>query len=221
MTKRVAVLISGRGSNLEALIKATRTPGYPATITTVIADRPAAGLKLAEAAGIPTLIVDRGGFPTRAAFESAIDAHLAQANVDIVCLAGFMRILSADVVQRWGDRMINIHPSLLPSFPGLHTHMRAIAAGARIHGCTVHFVRTRADEGPIIIQAAVPVLGADTPETLADRVLEAEHLIYPEALRLVASGAVTIMGDVTVIEGASIRMADEKLISPAPPLPRA
>lgn len=220
MTKRVAVLISGRGSNLEALIKATRTPGYPATITTVIADRPATGLALAEAAGIPTLIVDRGGFPTRAAFESAIDAHLAQSDVDIVCLAGFMRILSADVVQRWGDRMINIHPSLLPSFPGLHTHMRAIAAGVRIHGCTVHFVRSRADEGPIIIQAAVPVLGADTPETLADRVLEAEHLIYPEALRLVASGAVTIHGDVAIIEGASTRMIDDKLISPASQLAR-
>ena len=193
--KRVAILISGRGSNMAALIEAARAPGYPAKIVLVVSNRPeAGGLAAAARADVATAVIDHTSFANRPAFEAALDARLVAAKADIVCLAGFMRVLSADFVNRWRDRLINIHPSLLPEFPGLDTHARALAAGVKIHGCTVHFVRARVDDGPIIAQAEVPVLRGDTPDALAARVLEAEHRLYPEALALVASGRVKVEG---------------------------
>ncbi len=182
--KRVAVLISGRGSNMAALIEAAKAPDYPAEIVLVIANKAdAGGLALARAAGIPAVAVTA---PGKAAMEAEIDRHLAAAHVEIVALAGFMRILSPDFVQRWEGRLINIHPSLLPAFPGLDTHARAIAAGMSRHGCTVHYVTAGIDEGPVIAQAEVAVLPGDTPETLAARVLVEEHKLYPKALAMVA-----------------------------------
>jgi formyltetrahydrofolate-dependent phosphoribosylglycinamide formyltransferase len=198
--KRVAVLISGRGSNMVALIAAAEVPDYPAEIAIVIADRAdAAGLARAKAAGVPTLVVDYTSAGSRSAAEAALETILSEARIDIVCLAGFMRVLSADFVARWRDRLINIHPSLLPAFPGLDTHNRALAAGVREHGCTVHFVRATVDSGPVIAQATVPVLPKDTADALAARVLAAEHRLYPEALALVASGAVTVAGERVVV----------------------
>ena len=186
--KRVGVLISGRGSNMQALIAACDEPDYPAEIVLVVSNRPGApGLERAEAAGIATQTIDHKAFESREAFEAELDTALRAAEVEIVCNAGFMRLLTGWFVERWRDRQLNIHPSLLPAFKGLDTHERAIAAGVRIAGCTVHFVRTEMDAGPIIAQAAVPVLADDTPDVLAARVLEAEHKIYPLALRLVAS----------------------------------
>jgi phosphoribosylglycinamide formyltransferase-1 len=186
---RVAVLISGRGSNMAALLAAAAAPNYPAEIALVLANRPdAAGLATAAAAGVATAVVDHKRFAGKPAFEDALHAAIAGAGADLVCLAGFMRILSAGFVARWQGRLLNIHPSLLPSFPGLDTHARALAAGVRIHGCTVHFVDAEVDAGPIIAQAAGPVLGTDTAETLAARVLAAEHRLYPHALALVAAG---------------------------------
>ncbi|MCG8559185.1 MAG: phosphoribosylglycinamide formyltransferase, partial [Hyphomicrobiales bacterium] len=172
--KRVGVLISGRGSNMQALIAACRAPDYPAEIVLVVSNRPGApGLAHAEAAGIATQTVDHKAFATREAFETELDGALRAAQVEIVCNAGFMRLLTGWFVERWRDRQLNIHPSLLPAFKGLDTHQRAIAAGVRIAGCTVHFVRTEMDAGPIVAQAAVPVRADDTPDTLAARVLEA------------------------------------------------
>ena len=198
--KRVAILISGRGSNMAALIEAARAADYPAEIVLVVSSRPdAAGIARATEAGVAVAVVDARRHASRAAFEAALDAALAAARVDIVCLAGFMRVLSPDFVARWHDRLINIHPSLLPAFPGLDTHARAIAAGARQHGCTVHFVREGVDDGPIIAQAAVPVLPGDTPDTLAARVLVEEHKLYPAALALVASGRATVVAGRVVI----------------------
>ena len=189
--RRVAILISGRGSNMAALIEAARDPDYPAEIVLVISNRPeAGGLARAAAAGIATAVVDHTAFASKAAFEAALDARLAEASAEIVCLAGFMRLLSPGFVERWRDRLLNIHPSLLPAFPGLDTHARAIAAGAKVHGCTVHFVRAAMDDGPIIAQAEVPVLPGDTPELLAARVLVAEHQLYPGALAEVAAGKI-------------------------------
>jgi phosphoribosylglycinamide formyltransferase-1 len=194
--KRLGVLISGRGSNLQALINACKKRDYPAEIVTVISNVPQAqGLLRAEAALIPTLTINHKNFPTRKAFEAALDAALKEARVEILCNAGFMRLLTPDFVARWRDRHLNIHPSLLPAFRGLHTHERVIEAGCKISGCTVHFVRAEMDEGPIVAQAAVPVLAGDTAETLAARVLEIEHRLYPHALALVASGAVSIQGE--------------------------
>ena len=187
--KRVAILISGRGSNMAALIDAANAPDYPAEIVLVVSNRrEAEGLARATEGGIPTATVDAKAFTDRAAFEAVLDERLRQAKIDIVCLAGFMRILSPWFVGRWRDRLINIHPSLLPAFPGLDTHARALAAGATEHGCTVHYVREGVDDGPIIAQAKVPVLRGDTPETLTARVLVEEHKLYPAALALVASG---------------------------------
>ncbi len=187
--KRVGVLISGRGSNMSALIDACNTPEYPAEITIVISNQPnAPGLVLAAESGISTLTIDHKPYPTREAFEADLDAALKQAKIDLVCNAGFMRLLTENFVDEWRDRQLNIHPSLLPAFKGLHTHERAIEAGVKISGCTVHFVRTEMDSGPIIAQAAVPVLPDDSAEDLARRVLEAEHKLYPLALKLVASG---------------------------------
>jgi phosphoribosylglycinamide formyltransferase 1 len=192
--RRVAVLISGRGSNMAALIAAARNPGYPADIVAVLSNQPkAGGLERAAAEGIPAAVVDQAGFGTnRATFEEAIQHHLDAHRADLVCLAGFMRLLTPSFVSRWSGRMLNIHPSLLPSFKGLHTHERALAAGVRIHGATVHYVVPEVDAGPIVAQAAVPVLDGDTPDTLAARVLAAEVRLYPLALGLVAGGKSTL-----------------------------
>jgi phosphoribosylglycinamide formyltransferase 1 len=190
MKKRVAVLISGRGSNMTALIEAAKTQDYPAEIVLVVSNRPdALGLVRAREAGIATALVDHTKFSKdRGAFERALDAKLQESRIEIVCLAGFMRLLTPWFVERWSGRMINIHPALLPRFKGLDTHRRAIEAGAEEHGATVHFVSIGMDEGPVILQRAVPVLGSDTEASLAARVLEIEHQIYPQALRLVAEG---------------------------------
>lgn len=190
--KRVAVLISGRGSNMQALVGAAEAPDYPAEIVAVIANRPdAAGLAWAADQGIATIGFDHRAFADRAAFDTRLDEVLTGLGVELVALAGFMRLLTPDFVARWRGRLINIHPSLLPLFPGLDTHTRALDAGVRIAGCTVHFVTAKMDVGPIVAQAAVPVEADDTPDTLAARVLTAEHVIYPEALKWVAAGAVT------------------------------
>ena len=187
--KRVGVLISGRGSNLQALLDACAEPDFPAEIALVVSNKPEApGLERAAHAGVPCRTIARRDHPDRAACDAAMTAALEAAGVELVCLAGFMRLLSEAFVDRWRDRMINIHPSLLPLYPGLDTHARALAAGAKLHGCTVHFVRFEMDSGPIIGQAEVPVLAGDDPETLAARVLDAEHRLYPRCLRLVAEG---------------------------------
>ncbi|MDZ7712622.1 MAG: phosphoribosylglycinamide formyltransferase [Rhodovibrio sp.] len=200
---RIGVLISGRGSNLQALIAAAAQPDYPAEIALVIANVPeAAGLARAEAAGIPTQVIDHRRFPSRVGFEAALTDALHAADCELVCLAGFMRVLTADFVGRWVDRLINIHPSLLPAFPGLNTHAEALAAGVRVTGATVHFVREQVDQGPIIGQAAVPVLDDDTADSLGARVLEAEHTLYPHCVRLVADGRATVSGSRVQIAGA-------------------
>ena len=187
--RRVAVLISGRGSNMASLIGAAQDPAYPAEIVLVVSNRPdAGGLERARAAGIPTAVVDHKGHPDRASFDAALDEVLRRHRIEIVCLAGFMRILTPAFVEAWTGRMLNIHPSLLPAFKGTDTHARALASGAVRHGCTVHFVTPELDSGPVVAQAEVPVLPGDTEETLSARVLEQEHLLYPRALAMVASG---------------------------------
>jgi len=189
--KRVGVLISGRGSNLAALIAAARQPDYPADIALVVSNRPnAAGLVRAAEAGITTAVVDHKAFPDRPAFEEELDRGLQTAGIEILCLAGFMRVFTDWFVARWAGRMLNIHPSLLPAFRGTDTHRQALTAGVLIHGCTVHYVTLDLDAGPIIAQAAVRVLPGDTEETLAARVLVQEHRIYPQALRMVCEGKV-------------------------------
>jgi len=191
--KRVAILISGRGSNMTALIDAAGDADFPAEIALVVSNRPdAKGLAFAQARGIATAVVDHRAFPSREAFEDALAAKLRAASIDIVCLAGFLRMLTAYFVEPWRGRMLNIHPSLLPEFKGLDTHARALAAGAKIHGCTVHFVVPELDSGPIVLQARVPVVEGDDEDSLAERVLSAEHRIYPAALKLVAEGKVTV-----------------------------
>jgi phosphoribosylglycinamide formyltransferase-1 len=188
--RRVGILISGRGSNMTALLDAARAENYPAEIALVLSNRPdAAGLARAAAAGIATEVIDHKDFGRdRAAHEAAIDAALRAAGADIVCLAGYMRLLTPFLVGAWAGRMLNIHPSLLPAFPGLHTHARALASGVKLHGCTVHLVTDVMDEGPILAQAAVPVLPDDTEDSLAARVLAQEHLLYPAALAAFAAG---------------------------------
>lgn len=213
--RKAAVLISGRGSNLAALIDAARAPDYPADIVCVISDNPAAGgLAHARAAGIEAAVVDRKAFRTKAEFEAALHGSLEQAGADIVCFAGFMRLLSADFVEAWRDRLLNIHPSLLPLFPGLDTHARALAAGVRLHGATVHFVRAETDGGPIVAQGAVPVLADDTAERLASRVLALEHRLYPMALGLVASGRAIVSGE--QVKLSTPLSSDRMLLSPEP-----
>ena len=191
--KRVAVLISGRGSNMTALIEAAKAEDYPAEIALVVSNRPEApGLARAREAGIAAAVIDHRSFgDNREAFERALDAELSGHKIDLVCLAGFMRLLTPWLVTRWSGRMLNIHPALLPQFKGLDTHRRALEAGVERHGATVHFVVPETDSGPIIVQDSVPVLDGDTEETLAARVLEVEHRIYPQALRLVAEGRVS------------------------------
>lgn len=198
--KKVGVLVSGRGSNLQALLDACADPSYPAEIVLVISNVPGVyALERAEKAGVPTLTIPHKGFPSREAFDAEMDKALRAAGVEIVCLAGFMRLLSTPFAQGWHGRMINIHPALLPSFKGLHTHRRAIEAGVKLHGCTVHLVTPELDDGPILVQKAVPVLAADDEDTLAARVLEQEHKAYPEALRLLAEGRVSVDGNRALI----------------------
>jgi phosphoribosylglycinamide formyltransferase 1 len=194
--RRTAVLISGRGSNMGSLVEAGRAPDFPAEIALVASNRPdAPGLAIAKHAGIATAALDHKIYAGREEFEGSLQKLLDIHRIDLVCLAGFMRMLTAGFVERWRGRMINIHPALLPAYRGLNTHERALADGVKIHGCTVHFVVPGMDEGPIIAQAAVTVHDDDDAETLAARVLEQEHVIYPEALRVVASGAYTIDGN--------------------------
>jgi phosphoribosylglycinamide formyltransferase 1 len=189
--RRTAILISGRGSNMAALIAAARAPDFPAEIALVLSNSgDAPGLALARQAGVATAAVDHKIYAGRDEFEGSMQALLDIHRIELICLAGFMRILSASFVARWRGRIINIHPSLLPAFRGLDTHARAIAAGVKVHGCTVHFVEPKLDSGPIIAQARVEVRDDDTPETLGARVLEQEHALYPEALALVAAGRV-------------------------------
>jgi len=207
--KRVAVLISGRGSNMVALMEAAKDPGYPAEIALVISNEPAAdGLKRATAAGIPTVVVDHRRFgKDREGFERALQHELEAHKIELVCLAGFMRILTPWFVKQWDGRLLNIHPALLPAFKGLNTHARALAAGVKEHGASVHLVVPEMDSGPIIAQAAVPVRDGDTEATLAARVLEVEHKIYPQALRLLAEGRVQMVGDRCLVDGRPVGSA--------------
>jgi len=198
---RLAILISGRGSNMQALLAACRSGAIEADPCLVLSNRAeAAGLAVAEEAGIPTRVVSHRDFGERADFDAALDRALGETGIDFVCLAGFMRLLTRNFIETWRDRMINIHPSLLPAFPGLDTHRRALAAGVKFAGCTVHFARFETDTGPIIAQAAVPVLPGDDEARLAARVLEAEHRLYPLALGLVAAGKVRVEGERAIVE---------------------
>lgn len=198
---RTAVLISGRGSNMAALIEAARRPDYPAEIALVLSNRAdAGGLARAVEAGIPTATVESRAFKgDREGFERAMQAEIISHDIALVALAGFLRVLTPWFVTQWEGRMLNIHPALLPAFPGLDTHARALAAGVRLHGCTVHLVSTGVDEGPILAQAAVPVLAGDTEATLAGRVLEQEHRLFPAALAWLAAGQVRLEGNVARI----------------------
>ncbi len=212
--KRVGILISGRGSNMMSLIAACNQPDFPAEIAVVISNRPgAAGLSRAAEAGIATVAIDHKLFASRVPFEMKLHQALLDHGVDLVCNAGFMRMLTGGFVDRWRDRQLNIHPSLLPALPGLDTHTRALDQGLMIHGCTVHFVRLEMDTGPIIAQAAVPVLPDDTADSLGARVLGQEHLLYPHALELVAGGHVRIEDDRAIVR--SLVDASATLISPA------
>jgi phosphoribosylglycinamide formyltransferase 1 len=216
--KRVAVLISGRGSNMAALIEAAKDKSYPAEIVLVFANRSdAGGLSLARAAKIATDVVDHTSYGAdRATFERALQAALEKNCIDLVCLAGFMRLLSADFVRQWQERLLNIHPALLPAFKGLDTHKRAIETSAAVHGATVHFVVAEMDSGPIIAQGAVPVRDDDTEETLAARVLTVEHRIYPLALRLVAEGRVRVMDGRCLIDGVPVPGAAQLVATDLP-----
>ena len=194
--KRVGVLISGRGSNLASLIQASRDPGYPAEIVLVLSNKADAyGLVRAKEADIPTRVISHKSFPGREEFDAVITGALKEARVDLVCNAGFMRLHSASFVREWRGRQLNIHPSLLPAFRGLHPQARALEAGVRVSGATVHFVSEEMDAGPIIVQGAVPVAAGDTEDTLAARILAMEHRLYPLALKLVASGAAWLEND--------------------------
>ena len=210
---KLGVLISGRGSNLLALIEACKASDYPAEIVLVVSNKAdAKGLEHADAAGIATTVVEHGGYPDRETFDKAVHEKLADAGVELVCLAGFMRLLSSWFVETWRDRVVNIHPSLLPAFKGIDAHAQAIATGVKLSGCTVHIVRPEMDAGPILVQAAVPVLPGDDEDTLAARILTVEHRCYPLAVRLIAEGRVKIDGERTVIDTDG--MADSSLINP-------
>ena len=215
MKRRVAILISGRGSNMAALIDAAKAPDFPAEIVTVISNRAdAGGLEKAAAGGIPTEVIESKPFgKDRAAFEAAVQRALEKNNVELICLAGFMRLFTAEFVQSWYGKMLNIHPSLLPSFSGIDPAAQALKAGVKISGATVHFVIPETDAGPIVMQGAVAVRDDDTPETLAARILTVEHRIYPAALRLLAGGKVVLEGDRCRTPGSAA--ADATLISPA------
>jgi phosphoribosylglycinamide formyltransferase 1 len=212
--KRAAVLVSGRGANMTALIAAAKRADYPAEIALVLSNRPdAAALGRARDSGIPTAVVDHTLYgKDREAFERAVEAVLENHRIELICLAGFMRLFTPWLVTRWTGRMLNIHPALLPAFRGLHTHERALEAGVKIHGATVHFVVPEVDSGPIVAQAAVPVLDRDTPETLAERVLAVELRLYPLALALVAGGKVSIASD--RVQGEAANTPGAQLIVP-------
>jgi phosphoribosylglycinamide formyltransferase-1 len=216
MKRRVAILISGRGSNMAALIDAAAEDGFPAQIAVVISNvAGAGGLAIANASGVETLVIESKPFgKDRAGFEAVLQGALDQRGIELICLGGFMRLFTADFVQRWYGRMLNIHPSLLPSFPGLDPHGQALRAGVKISGATVHLVTPETDAGPIVIQGAVPVSDIDTPDTLAARVLAVEHRIYPQGLRMLASGLTRLDGDLcrSVVEGDA---SDRALIVPA------
>ncbi|EAQ33886.1 phosphoribosylglycinamide formyltransferase [Nitrobacter sp. Nb-311A] len=214
MKRRVAILISGRGSNMTALVEAAKAEGFPAEIAVVISNKAgAAGLARAQAAGIETLVIESRPFgKDRAAFEAELQSALDDKRIEFICLGGFMRLFTAEFVRRWHGRMLNIHPSLLPSFRGLDPHGQALRAGVKISGATVHFVVAETDAGPIVMQGAVTVRGDDTAETLAARVLEIEHRIYPDALRLVAGGGTRLDGD--ICKTSADASLDDSLISP-------
>ncbi len=210
---KLGVLISGRGSNLQALIDASAKPDYPAEIVLVISNVPdAEGLERCRRPNIATAVIDHKDFDDRESFEAELDKTLRAKEVDLVCLAGFMRLLTDTFVKRWRDRLINIHPSLLPAFKGLNVHERAVEAGVRIAGCTVHYVRPSMDNGPIIVQAAVPVHPGDDADALAARILGHEHRIYPLAVSLIAEGRVRVAGERVLIDG--VRSPDDTLINP-------
>jgi len=215
MKRRVAILISGRGSNMAALIEAATSKDFPAEIVVVISNRAdAGGLERAKASGIATVTIESKPFgKDRAAFEAVLQAALDQHRVELICLGGFMRLLTAEFVQRWYGRMLNIHPSLLPSFPGLDPQGQALRAGVKISGATVHFVIPETDAGPILMQGAVAVADDDTAETLAERILGVEHRIYPDALRLLAGGQARLEGD--ICKTSANANLDGTLISPA------
>jgi phosphoribosylglycinamide formyltransferase-1 len=215
MKRRVAILISGRGSNMAALIEAAGAPDFPAEIVVVISNRAdARGLEKAASSGVPTLTIESKRFGgNRAAFEAVLQSALDQHKVDLICLGGFMRLFTAEFVQRWYGKMLNIHPSLLPSFPGLEPQAQALRAGVKISGATVHFVIPETDAGPILMQGAVTVRDDDTPEALAARILTVEHRIYPAALRLLTSGRVRLEGD--ICKTADCSASDDTLVSPA------
>jgi phosphoribosylglycinamide formyltransferase-1 len=199
--KNIVILISGRGSNMEAIVRAQQAEAWPARIAAVISNKPdAKGLAFAQAHGIPTAVVPNKEFPTREAFDAALQATIDRYEPDLVVLAGFMRILTAPFVEHYAGRMLNIHPSLLPLFPGLHTHRQALDAGVEEHGATVHFVTAELDHGPAVIQARIPVLPGDTEDSLAERLLAEEHVIYPQAVRL-------FIEDRLSIEGGEVRIA--------------
>ena len=213
---KLAVLISGRGSNLQALIDACAAPDYPAEIVLVLSNKAgAAGLARAAEAGIPTQVLSHRDFPDRERFDAALTATMEAAGAELVCLAGFMRLLGAAFVTHWHDRLINIHPSLLPAFRGLDTHERALAAGVRFTGCTVHFVRPEMDDGPILVQAVVPVRPDDTPDSLAARVLSVEHQCYQAAVRMIAEGRARVVEGRVLVDGAGV--PETMLLNPLPP----
>ena len=202
--KNVVILISGRGSNMEAIVRA----GLPAKVSAVISNRAdAAGLKFAAQSGLLVRVVDERGFSSRGAFDAALEAAIEQHSPDLVALAGFMRILGGDFVRHYSGRMVNIHPSLLPAFPGLHTHRRALQEGVKLHGCTVHFVTPQVDHGPIIAQAAIPVRAGDTEATLAARVLQQEHRIYPLAIRWFVEGRLAVENGIVRVDAPGARQA--------------
>lgn len=212
----IVILISGRGSNMEAILNATQAQHnpLPVRVAAVISNRPTAkGLETARAHGIATAVVDHKAYPSREAFDAALAAEIDKHAPDVVLLAGFMRVLTESFVNRYARRLINIHPSLLPAFPGLHTHEQALKAGVKVHGATVHFVTAALDHGPIIVQAAVPVLADDTPDTLATRVLEQEHQIYPQALRWLAEGRL-VWADGDVVRLTAPRVSSDVLVAP-------
>ncbi len=211
---RIAILISGRGSNMEALLSACAEDGYPASAVVVISNRhDAAGLKTARDAGVPTEVLNHKDFDGRESFEDALDEVIRRYEPDLICLAGFMRILTAGFMTRWPDKIVNIHPSLLPAYRGLDTHGRVIADGVRFTGATVHFVRPEMDAGPIIAQAVVPVRQDDTPDTLAARVLTWEHRIFPLAVKLIAQGKVKIADESVHIDGEPLSL--DGMINPS------
>jgi phosphoribosylglycinamide formyltransferase-1 len=214
MKRRVAILISGRGSNMAALIEATKAADFPAETVVVISNKAdAGGLVKASASGIPTVTIESKPYGSdRAAFEAALQSALDRNKVDLICLGGFMRLFTAEFVQAWYGRMLNIHPSLLPAFPGLDPHGQALRAGVKISGATVHFVIPETDAGPIVMQGAVAVRDDDTADILAARILAIEHRIYPDALRLVASGRIRLEGDICRTEGSA--GSGDTLISP-------